>query len=134
MGTAQHSGRQDPDIQGLLARLPKETADSLSDTQLRHLKVAIGSGTWRKHRVDIRATLAVPFYPAKVYFVFLMGKNRRTVSRQEQHMVFASMLLLILSFLALCTGLGLLTLYLLKSSLGIDLFTEFSLGIWDWFK
>lgn len=135
MGPAEHySIRHDPDIHGLLDRLPKETAQSLTDTQLRHLKVALGSGKWRKHRVDMRGTVSVPFYPAQVYFVLLMGRNRREVSRQERNMLFGSFLLLLIAFFTICTGLGLLSLYLIKSSLGIDLFSEFSLGIWDWFK
>ena len=29
---------------------------------------------------------------------------------------------------------GLLILYLIKSALGINLFENFSLGIWSWFK
>ena len=35
-------------------------------------------------------------------------------------------------FLALCTLLGLLALYIAKSAAGIDLFPGFSLGIWGW--
>ena len=132
--TMQRNIRHDPDIQGLLDRLPKETAQSLTDVQLRHLKVALGSGKWRKHRVDLRGTLSIPFYPAQIYFVFLMGRNRREISRQERHMVFVSFVLLLMAFFVICTGLGLLSLYLIKSSLGIDLFQDLSIGIWDWFK
>lgn len=38
------------------------------------------------------------------------------------------------AFLFFCTGLGFLVLYLVKSAMGINLFDDFSLGIWDWFK
>ncbi|MCG6508060.1 hypothetical protein K6U15_15045, partial [Vibrio parahaemolyticus] len=31
-------------------------------------------------------------------------------------------------------GLSFLALYLLKSAMGIDIFPNYSLGIWDWFK
>jgi len=124
--------RHDPDIRLLLSRLPDATAASLSDQQLRHLKVAIGSGKWRKHTVDIRGAFAVPFKPSSIYFVVLMGRNLRQVSRREREVSFISLLTLIMVFFALSALLGLLSLYLLKSALGINLFAGFSLGLWHW--
>ena len=63
--------RKDPDIMGLLSRLPQETASSLTDTQLQHIKVAVGSGQYRKHKVDLRGTIPLPFSAYRLYFVFL---------------------------------------------------------------
>ena len=37
-------------------------------------------------------------------------------------------------FLSFSALLGLVVLYLIKSAMGIDLFPNFSLGIWSWFK
>ncbi|MGJ8680783.1 hypothetical protein [Paraglaciecola sp.] len=126
--------RTDPDILNLLSRLPAETANSLTNEQLQHLKVAIGSGQFRKHKIDIRGTLPVPFYPSRIYFVFLMGRNIRSLSRQEKAIALSHMLLMLTLLLTFSLGMGLTLLYLLKSALGINLLEGFSLGLWDWVK
>lgn len=130
----KHAIRKDPDIMNLLSRLPSDTAKALTDTQLRHLKVAIGSGQYRKHKVDLRGTFPVPFYPSRIYFVLLMGRNVRALSRQEKSIAFASILLMITLFLVISSLMGLVILYLLKSALGINLLEGYSLGLWDWIK
>jgi hypothetical protein len=129
-----YSVRKDPDIISFLSRLPRETASLLTDTQLSHIKVAIGSGQYRKHKIDIRGTFPVPFYPFRIYFVLLMGRNIRNLSRQEQSITLITMLLLTLLFLVFSVALGLVIVYLLKSALGIDLLKGFSLGLWGWVK
>ena len=126
--------RKDPDIMSLLSRLPQETASLLTDTQLSHLKVAIGSGQYRKHKVDLRGTLPVPFFTCRIYFVLLMGRNIRSLSRQEKSIAMTSMLLLTVIFLVFSAALGLVIIYVLKSALGINLFEGYSLGLWDWLK
>ena len=123
--------RKDPDIISLLSRLPQETASLLTDTQLSHLKVAIGSGQYRKHKVDLRGTLPVPFFTYRIYFVLLMGRNIRSLSRQEKSIAVTSMLLLTVIFLVFSTTLGLVIIYVLKSALGINLLEGYSLGLWD---
>jgi hypothetical protein len=129
-----HSIRKDPDIMSLLSRLPQETALVLTDTQLSHLKVAIGSGQYRKHKVDLRGTIPVPFYPSRIYFVLLMGRNIRSLSRQERSIAVTSLVLLTVLFLMFSTALGLVIVYVLKSALGINLLEGYSLGLWDWIK
>lgn len=126
--------RKDPDIMSLLSRLPQETASLLTDTQLSHLKVAIGSGQYRKHKVDLRGTLPVPFFTYRIYFVLLMGRNIRSLSRQEKSIAVTSMLLLTVIFLVFSATLDLVIIYVLKSALGINLFEGYSLGLWDWLK
>ncbi|MFQ3188959.1 MAG: hypothetical protein ACI936_000079 [Paraglaciecola sp.] len=126
--------RKDPDIMSLIARLPQEMASGLTDTQLSHLKVAIGSGQYRKHKVDIRCTIPVPFFPSRIYFVLLMGRNVRSLSRQEKSIAVISILLLTVIFLIFSSALGLVIIYVLKSALGINLFEGYSLGLWDWIK
>ena len=118
----------------LLCRLPDETALSLTDKQLRHIKVAVGNGGYRKHKIDYRGTIPIPFYPSRVYFVLLMGRNIRVVTRNEKSMALMTILFLTILFLSLSTLLGLVLLYILKSALGINLFEGFSLGLWGWLK
>lgn len=129
-----NSIRNDPDVMNLLSRLPDETALSLTDKQLSHIKVAFGNGGYRKHKIDFRGTIPIPFYPSRIYFVLLMGRNIRTITRNEKSIALMTILFLITLFLLLSTLLGLILLYILKSALGINLFEEFSLGLWDWFK
>jgi len=126
--------RKDPDIMSFLNRLPQETALVLTDTQLSHIKVAIGSGQYRKHKVDFRGTFPVPFYPSRIYFVFLMGRNVRCLSRQEKSIALTSMMLLTVLFLMFSSILGLVIIYIIKSALGVNLLEGFSLGLWDWIK
>lgn len=118
----------------LLSRLPNETAISLTDKQLSHIKVAIGNGGYRKHKIDYRGTIPIPFYPSRVYFVLLMGRNIRAITRSEKSIALMTTLFLTVLFLSLSTLLGLILLYILKSALGINLFEGFSLGIWGWLK
>lgn len=126
--------RQDPVIKKLLDKLPSSLSSSYSDQQLEGIRVALGDRTWGKHFVDSRGTFALPFIPWRFFYVFLLGKNRRTYTRREKR---ASMLMfigLIFSFIGISIVFGLFTLYILKSALGIDLLEGTSLGIWDWFK
>jgi len=83
----------------LLSRLPLDTASVLTDIQLSHLKVAIGSGQYRKQKIDIRGTIPLPFFPSRIYLVLLMSHNVRSLSRQEKSIAVISMLLLTIIFL-----------------------------------
>ncbi|MBN7828070.1 3-phosphoshikimate 1-carboxyvinyltransferase, partial [Bowmanella dokdonensis] len=86
------------------------------------------------HAVDIRTTLPVPFTRWRYYLVFLMGKNRRELSEREKAVSALASAALLSAFIVFCVLLGLLVLYLIKSALGINLFDNFSLGIWSEFK
>lgn len=113
----------------LISRLPDETALSLTDKQLTHLKIAIGSSGYSKHKLDVRGTLPIPFYPSRIYFVFLMGRNVRSITRNEETITVMAILFLTFIFLLLSVVLGLFALYILKSVLGINFFEDFSLGL-----
>ncbi len=128
------SVRQDPVIKKLLGKLPDDIADSYSERQLQGLRVALGDRTWGKHFIDRRGTFAITFVRWRFYYVLLLGKNRRAYTRREKHASLLMFMGLILLFLCISVLLGLLTLYLLKSALGIDLFEGTSLGVWDWFR
>jgi hypothetical protein len=123
-----------PAIIKLLSRMPEEVAASFTDEQLTHLLTAVGSRGWGKHKVDFRGTFKLPFYQWRYYYVLLAGKNYRELSRQEKRMSLVITAVASSLFLMFSAGLGLLVLYLIKSALGIDIFPEFSLGIWGWFK
>jgi hypothetical protein len=124
----------DPAIRELLARMPSAVAESFNEEQLSHLLTAIGARTWGKHAVDVRGTFKIPFYRWRFYYVLLLGKNYRGLSRKEKQLSLLTSTLVFSLFLILCSLGGLLLIYLIKSALGINLFPGFSLGIWDWFK
>lgn len=123
--------RQDPAVQKLLERMPSEVQQSFTEAQLSYLRVALGARQWGKHKLDVRGTLGVGSW--RYYYVLVAGRNKRSQYRQHK----AGMLVkavLISVLLIVSTLLGLFVLYLVKSALGIDLFTDFSLGIWGWFQ
>ncbi|WP_299200247.1 3-phosphoshikimate 1-carboxyvinyltransferase [uncultured Amphritea sp.] len=118
--------------EGLLKRLPEDIRHTFTQEQLSALKIAFGARKWGKHPVDIRGTLKI--WSWRYYFVILLGRNRRELSRAEKKTAAFIQAFFLLTFLTVSTLLGLLTLYLIKSAAGIDLFPGFSLGIWGWFK
>ena len=123
--------RQDPAVQKLLERMPPEVQLSFTETQLSYLRVALGARQWGKHKLDLRGTLGVGNW--RYYYVLVAGRNKRSEHRSHKTgLLLKAVLVSVL--LVICTALGLLLLYLLKSALGIDLFSDFSLGIWGWFK
>ena len=121
-------------IKNLLSRMPDDVANSFTDTQLLHLKLAIGSRQWGKHKVDFRGTFPLPFVQSRIYYVFLMGRNHRELSRQEKLLSALSVALFLTVVTSVSILFGILVLYLIKSALGINIFKDFSFGIWDWFK
>jgi hypothetical protein len=126
--------KDEPAIQQLLARMPNNVADSFSDEQLLALKVALGSRRWGKHKIDFRGTFPMPFFKSKIYYVFLMGRNHRNLTRQEQLISTFTVAMFITLLITFSILMGALVLYLIKSALGINLIEGFSFGIWDWFK
>ena len=124
--------KHDPAIRSLLERMPENIQSTFTEEQLAHLKIAIGARQWGNHAVDCRGV--VKFFKYRYYYVFLAGRNRRELSTKEQKIARftqAAILSLGLIFTILFT---LLVLYLLKSALGIDIFSGYSFGVWSWFK
>jgi hypothetical protein len=130
----KNSIRQDPDIMNFLSRLPRVTAFKFTDSQLEHIKVAIGTAKYRKHKVDVRGTIPIFFTEYRIYYVLLMGLNLRSLNRREKSLALAALLVIFSLFVILSSLCGLVILYLLKSALGIDLMEGFSLGLWGWFS
>ncbi|QYJ77178.1 hypothetical protein K0H79_05475 [Shewanella sp. FJAT-52076] len=118
----------------LYSKLPPALAASYSDEQLEGIRILLGDRTWGHHSIDSRGTFSLPFVRWRFYWVFLLGKNRRAYTRTEKHLSLALLLGCVILFVLMLALLGLLVLYLLKSMWGIDLFSETSLGLWDWFK
>lgn len=121
----------DPVLSRLFARMPHEIANSFSDEQRTHLKVALGARSWGVHSVDWRTTVALPFLPWRFYVVFLCGRNRRQLRDGEKHLSAWAVSVIMLLLAAACTTAGLVLIYLAKSALGIDLIPGFSLGLWE---
>ncbi len=123
--------RQDPAMRKLLERMPAEVQQSFTEAQLSYLRVALGARQWGKHKFDLRGT--VGFGSWRYYYVLVAGRNKRSEHRSHKAGLLVKAVLLSM-LLLLSTVLGLLLLYLLKSALGIDLFADYSLGIWSWFQ
>jgi hypothetical protein len=124
--------RDDPAIRSLMERMPEDIQDTFTDEQLMHLKIAIGARQWGNHAVDLRGVIKLFKY--RYYYVFLAGRNRRKLTSKEQKVAKfgqAVILSVAVSFVILII---LVTLYLAKSALGIDIFSGFSFGLWDWFN
>ncbi|WP_299573296.1 hypothetical protein [uncultured Shewanella sp.] len=126
--------RRDPLIEKVLKRSPSNIAASFTDEQLNAIKMSLGPNTWGGHFIDKRGTFKFPFIKWRFYYVFLLGKNKRAYTRREKNMSMLMMFATVSGFIVMSMLLGLLMLYLLKSALGIDLFPDTSLGIWDNFK
>jgi len=124
--------QSDPFVRLLLAKMPAELRSTFSDTQLLGLKQALDSKNGGSHALDLRRTFG--FWRWNFYFVLLFGKEQRELSRRAQKLERTAILAATFLFITISTLFGLLFLYLVKSAMGIDLFPNFSLGIWDWFK
>ena len=126
--------RDEQTIKGLLDKMPPHVAESFNDEQLTHLFTILGARSWGQHSIDLRGTFKIPFYKWRFYYVFLTGKNHRNLSRKEKEMSLLSSAIVIGLFIFISSCVGLLVLYLIKSALGIDIFPNYSLGVWTWFK
>lgn len=124
--------KEEPNVQHMLERMPKKVAQSFSNEQLTHLNTALAGRRWGNHKVDLRGTLG--FFKSRYYFVLLAGKDKRDLSRAEQRMGRFALAAAVTLFITTSLLLGLVLLYILKSWMGINLFEDFSLGLWDYLK
>tara|TARA_R110002012_G_scaffold45529_4_gene120925 strand:+ start:2363 stop:2773 length:411 start_codon:yes stop_codon:yes gene_type:complete len=127
-----HPIQEEPNVKHMLERMPKNVANSFSEEQLTHINTALAGRRWGKHKLDLRGTLGIGH--SRFYFVLLGGKDKRDPSRIESKigqltLAFGFTLFILFSLLV-----GMVLLYILKSWLGINLFENFSLGLWDWLK
>lgn len=124
----------DPSVKSIMQRMEPHIAQSFTLEQQMALARVVGLRGGRVHSVDLRATVKFPFLPYSFYLVFLAGRNKRPLTAKEKMIAAASLFLIAtLTVMVLCL-LGLFVVYLIKSLLGIDLFDNVSLGLFDWFK
>lgn len=121
-------------VNQFLSGMEKSVADSFTAEQRKALQKSITNQDWHQHNVDFRPTLALPFLPWSFYLVFLVGINRRGLLPVERFIAFTMLLFIIFIIGLLIIGCAFVLIYLLKSWLGIDLFPNESLGVWDNFK
>lgn len=113
--------------------LDENITDSLSETQKRsieHALIATGLGT--NNRVDIRKSISI--FNKRYFFVLLLGRDYRQQLRRESPFALFMLTILIAMGILSVFGLAIFALYLIKSAMGIDIFHNFSFGVWDWFK
>lgn len=111
--------------------LDVQTQAQLSPEQKQEIENAIISITLSsRHRIDIRKSF--PFFGTRYFMVFLLGRDLRKRLRKESAITRVVMTFLILFGVLFATLCVLLTLYMIKSALGIDLIHDYHVGIWDW--
>ena len=111
--------------------LDENTIDSLTDEQKQAVEKAVLDITLvTRHQIDIRRSF--PLFTKRFYLVFLFGRDLRRRPRQESPL--RRFIVSILVILAAITAAGsvFISLYLIKSALGIDIFPNYHLGLWDW--
>jgi len=130
--SAEVNIRQDPFIEGMLSRMSKDVSGAFSDEQLLALKMALSGRKWGTHVVDIRRSIG--FWRWSYYLVFVAGKERRAITDRQQRALRFTTAVFITIFLFFSTLMGLVIVYIIKSSLGINIIPGYSLGLWDWFR
>ncbi len=119
-------------IERLNAKLPRDVAESFNDAQYEAIECAFGTRRWRNHAVDLRWLL--PLFGRSYYFVLLAGGERRSCQRRLRDRIlhplvsFGNGLVAAVFFTAIMLSV-LVSLYLVKSFLGINLMPDQSLGI-----
>ncbi|ATX96555.1 hypothetical protein RVV73_001486 [Citrobacter freundii] len=125
------SQNRPPVIERFYTHLDETIAQGLTPEQKEGVENAILASTLAsRHQIDIRRSF--PFFSKRYYLVFLFGRDLRRQHRQEStlsRMLLTFLLLIAVLFVTCCI---LLTLYMIKSALGIDVFQNFHVGIWDW--
>lgn len=124
--------RNKPNIQYLLKRSPSWAVDIFTEERLKQITLSLAGGRWGRHKLNIRRTVFV--FTSRSYFVLLNEKNKRGTTLAQRTISKFSLSVLLLFVTLACSLSGLLLLYILKSWLGINLFQNFSLGIWDLIK
>ncbi|WP_019613750.1 hypothetical protein [Psychromonas ossibalaenae] len=124
--------KRDAELSLFLKRMPETVRDSFSHKQLSSMKSAINSQNRGNHTIDIRHT--IKFFHYHYYYVFIAGRDLRELTRREKHISLLMKTAFTTIFLSLCALLGILVLYLIKSAMGINIFPNYSFGVWDWFK
>ncbi|GAA6167426.1 hypothetical protein [Sessilibacter corallicola] len=116
-----------------MTAIPPEVQVTFTEDQLEKISDSLRLQNRERHWFDTRPVIQIPFMPWSFYLVILAGRNRRYMSKREQRIASQLLIVSLLSGIIILSTTGLVVLYLLKSALGINLFSDFSLGLWDWF-
>ncbi|PCJ19408.1 MAG: 3-phosphoshikimate 1-carboxyvinyltransferase [Gammaproteobacteria bacterium] len=116
----------------LMQKIDPTVAKSFSEQQLSALEGVLSCNSNRLHAIDFRNTIHI--WNRSYYYVVLAGADHRSMTRQQKHALRNIEILFLLTLSSTITLTGLVLAYLIKSSLGIDLMPNQSLGLWDWFK
>lgn len=114
-----------PAFERMLAKLPVEARGSFSPAQLAILAEASRPPPPR-HWIDYRVSL--PFFGARFYLTIFFGKERRQLGRirseGQESLTKASIFYVLVLWILISIGMiaCLVSLYAVKSALGIDLF------------
>ena len=120
-----------PAIERFYAQLDPQISEELTPEQKAGVEKAVLAITLgARHKVDIRRSF--PFFGKRFYLVFLLGRDLRQQHRQESTLSRILLTFLLLIAVLFVTSCILLTLYMIKSALVIDIFHNFHVGIWDW--
>lgn len=120
----------DPFIRSFLLKIPKKVAATFSEAQLLQIKIQFGTRTKAKHVIDVRSVMGAGEW--RYYLVLLLGRNRRDLSRAQRKWRRSGTFLFYVFCLLFSLSAVFVSLYLIKSFLGIDIFPNYSLGLWSW--
>ena len=123
---------ENKDDSSIMSKFPEPVRSSFSETQIKAIIKVSRENNWKRHPIDIRFTL--PFFSKRFYVVFIAGRSRRESRRLKNKVLRKLEILLISLFLTSLLFMLIALLYLIKSALGIDIFSDMSLGIWDGIK
>lgn len=116
----------------LFSMLPSDVAQSFNGDQLKAIASAFGTRRWRHHAVDLR--WLIPLLGRSYYLILLAGTERRSRQRRLRDRLLHPIISIGNGIFATVFFAGILFsvlvfLYIFKSFLGIDLFSDFSLGV-----
>jgi len=107
---------------------------TLTPRQVHAIETAIRANKpYQKHPFDLRGTL--PLFFIRLYFVILVGRDRRQPTRNKEALrrksaAFGGALLSLYVFACMMIPVVFLSLYLVKSFIGIDVFADHHLSDW----
>ncbi len=120
-------------LQSFHQALDENTLEALDEKQKEDVAQALlSTHPSVSHKINLRGGFS--FFNRRYYWLFLFGRDRRAHKRKYSTLTtLISTVIVVFILLFFITG-TVLSLYLVKSALGIDIFKNFSFGIWDWFK
>lgn len=124
--------RDEPLVRELLAKLPAQGRDSLTDNQIRTLLVALHGQPDGNRDSDSGSNEY--FWRTYDEMVTLNGGLKNASAKGGSALAFLSRMAVMTGLLGALLVSLVVALYLVKSALGIDLLPGYSFGFWDWFK